>query len=168
MMTERRIKVQMVYSISELPNVPAVYALYGGKGRNFFVAYIGTAGKLKQRIDQHLVKRDSSVAIKTSAVGINADHVTAVKWWEHVDFRNKNSLLAAEMIAADLLDPTLKSRGIVSASANKLYSNKDFRKKMRSLFKMEPAGYLSILTLQDAFGRIREIEIRIKKLEKSN
>jgi len=158
--------VQMVYSISELPNLPAVYALYGGKGRNFYVAYIGTAGKLKQRIDQHLVRRDSSVAIKTSAVGINADHVTAVKWWEHVDFRNKNSLLAAEMIAADLLDPALKSRGLVSASANTIYQDKIFKKDMRSLFRGQPTGYLTMLTLQDAFDHIRELELQVKGIEK--
>jgi excinuclease UvrABC nuclease subunit len=62
----RTIKVS---SISKLPNVPAVYVLFGGKERRRYVAYVGIADKLKRRIEQHLVTRDSSVATGTSATG---------------------------------------------------------------------------------------------------
>lgn len=52
-----------VSTISNLPNTPSVYALYGGRGRGRYVAYVGVANKLKNRIEQHLVRRDSSVGI---------------------------------------------------------------------------------------------------------
>jgi len=32
--------MRILTSIYELPNVPAVYALYGGQGRRLYVAYV--------------------------------------------------------------------------------------------------------------------------------
>ena len=78
-----------ITSINDLPNVPSVYAMYGGQGRGLYVAYVGIAGKLKQRIIQHLIRRDSSVATGTSAVALNPDYITQVKWWEHSDFTKR-------------------------------------------------------------------------------
>ena len=76
-------------SVSELPNEPAVYAMYGGRGKDKDVAYVGIAGKLKQRIQQHLVRRDSSVTTGVSAVSLNPEHVTKVSWWEHQSFSDE-------------------------------------------------------------------------------
>ena len=58
----------------DLPNRPAVYALYSGNGNSRYVAYVGIAGKLKQRITQHFIRRDSSVATGVSAVSLNPKH----------------------------------------------------------------------------------------------
>ena len=74
-------------TISSLPQKPAVYALMGGYGRNRYVAYVGVASKLRQRIIQHLVNRDSSVATGTSAACLNPDYVSEIRWWEHKWFR---------------------------------------------------------------------------------
>lgn len=60
---------------SDLPNVPAVYAMYGGRGRSQYVAYVGVADKLRARIEQHLARRDSSMTTGTSAAMLNPDHV---------------------------------------------------------------------------------------------
>ena len=49
-------------------------------GLKSYVAYVGMGGNLKQRIEQHLIKRDSSVTTGTSAVGLNTDHVRRVDW----------------------------------------------------------------------------------------
>jgi hypothetical protein len=49
--------------VNDIPDVPAVYALYSEWGRGAFLAYVGIAGKLKQKIIQHLIKRDISVAM---------------------------------------------------------------------------------------------------------
>jgi len=153
-------------SISELPNTPAVYALYGGQGRGLYVAYVGVADALKRRIIQHLVSRDSSVATGTSAVGLNPDYVTEVRWWEHSEFVERHVLEAAELVAYDVLDPALSSRGNMRQKAKQLYANEEFRQKMRSLFAGEPAGRLRILTLQDVIERIVEMEERLKAVER--
>lgn len=97
--------------ISQLPNVPAVYALMGGRGSRKYFAYVGIADQLRRRIEQHLVKQDSSVAVDTSATGINPDHVTQVIWWEDDRFSDRDVLRVAELIASKILDPALRSRG---------------------------------------------------------
>ncbi|HXY51476.1 MAG TPA: hypothetical protein VEI01_18655 [Terriglobales bacterium] len=88
----------------------ALYALYGGAGRRLYVAYVGIADSLKRRATQHLLNRDSSVATGTSAVGINPDYVTAIRWWEHRQFSKRAALEAAELVAFDVLNPALRNR----------------------------------------------------------
>ncbi len=158
--------MRMLTSISELPNVPAVYALYGGRGPGVYVAYVGITDALQRRIIQHLVARDSSITVGTSAVGLNPDYVTEVRWWEHPEFKERSVLEAAELVAFDMLDPALRSRSNIRRQARQLYADEEFRQKMRSLLAGEPAGRLCILTLQDAIEKIAEIEKRLQALEK--
>jgi hypothetical protein len=54
-----------------------------------YVAYVGVAGGLKPGIIHRLVRRDSSVATGTSAVVLNPDYVTELRWWEHPDFAER-------------------------------------------------------------------------------
>jgi hypothetical protein len=153
-------------SISDLPNVPAAYAMYGGKGRGLYVAYVGVGGNLKQRIIQHLVRRDSSVATGTSAVMLNPDYVTQVRWWEHSVFEERPSLKAAELVAFEVFDPALRSRGAIQEKARQLFEDTSFREEMRALFDSEPSGQLTILTLQDALEKIESLEERLTELER--
>ena len=155
-----------ISSVSDLPNVPAVYAMYGGQRPHLYVAYVGIAGKLRNRVVQHLVRRDSSVATGTSAAMLNPDYVTAVWWWEHPEFVEKHVLQAAELVAFDELGPALRSRGAVQKKARELYADQGFRGKMHSLFSGEPAGRLIIPTLQDALERIADLERRASELER--
>ena len=152
-------------SISELPNSPSVYAMYGGHKGGLYVAYVGMAGKLKQRIMQHLIRRDSSVSTGTSAVVLNPDYVSEVRWWEHPDFVKRHILEAAELVAFDVLDPALRSRGAIQEQSKAVYTDEDFQEKMRALFLGSPTGLLAIPTLQDALARITELEQRIVTLE---
>jgi hypothetical protein len=157
--------MNVLHAISDLPQTPAVYAMYGGKGRGRYVAYVGIAQKLRDRILQHLVRRDSSVTTGTSAVQLNPDYVTAVTWWEHFEFGQRPVLEAAEMIAFDVLDPALRSRGAPQGRAQDLYHDPAFYEEMRTLFQGEPAGQLVIPTLEDAFERMAELERRVVELE---
>jgi hypothetical protein len=157
--------MNVLHAISDLPQAPAVYAMYGGKGRGRHVAYVGIAQKLRDRIVQHLVRRDSSVATGTSAVQLNPDYVTAVEWWEHPDFDQRPVLEAAEMVAFEVLDPALRSRGAPQHKARELYADETFSNQMRALFEGEPAGQLEIRTLEDAFEQMAELERRVAELE---
>jgi len=105
--------MKQAQTIYELPDIPAIYALHGGQGRTMYVAYVGSAQGLKTRIIQHLVRHDSSVTAGVKAVSLNPDLVVKVSWWEHVDFANTSILTAAELVAFDVLDPVLRSRGAV-------------------------------------------------------
>jgi hypothetical protein len=156
----------VVYSVADLPQVPSVYAMYGGRSRGRYVAYVGIAKSLKPRIIQHLVRRDSSVATGTAAVQLNPDYVTELEWWEHPDFAQRHILEAAEMVAIETLDPALRSRGAPQHRARELYADEAFRQEMQSLFSGEPAGRLTILTLEDAFDRLVGLEGRLADIER--
>ncbi len=153
-------------SFSELPSEPAIYALYGGQEKTSYVAYVGQASSLKSRITQHLIRRDSSVTTGVNAVSLNPDRVTKVSWWEYSGFHERPKLTAAELVAFDVLEPILRSRGNVENLANQLYNNESFYREMRTLFEGEPAGHLIMPTLQDAFKRILELEKSLAFLQK--
>jgi hypothetical protein len=104
-----------IRDIAALPRVPALYVMLGGSPR--FAAYVGIGGDLRERVSQHLVKRDSSVVTGTTAVGLNPDHVREVDWWEHEGFSDRERLEAAELVAFDVFDPALRSRGRVREAA---------------------------------------------------
>jgi hypothetical protein len=158
--------VKSVSSISEVPNIPAVYAMYGGQGRTAYVAYVGLANNLKQRLSQHLISRDSSVVTGVSAASLNPDLVTKIQWWEHVDFEKRAVLEAAELVAFDVLEPVLRSRGAVTERARMLYTDASFKEQMQAMFRGAPIGVLTINTLQHALERIRELERRVEALER--
>ena len=153
-------------ALYNLPNNPAVYALYsGGKGPQY-AAYVGIAGKLKQRITQHLIRRDSSAAVGTSAVNLKPDYITSMSWWEHPSFDKTVNLKAAELIAFEILNPALRSRAGVDTAGQSLLAGKRFRESMERLFNGSPTGSISFPTLSDAMEKITELEDRIIQIEK--
>ena len=153
--------MRRVASVAELPNVPAVHAMYGGRGRALHVAYVGETEKLKRRIIQHLVIRDSSITTGASAAQLNPDLVTGVHWWEHRVFRKRHVRQAAELVAFDVFDPALRSRGAFQERAKRLYENRAFKKRMCSLFRSKPAGQLTISTLLDLERRLAVLEAKL-------
>lgn len=153
-----------VQRVSRVPDVPAVYALYGGRGRSLHIAYVGIAEHLRQRLEQHLEYRNSSVTTGAGVVSVNPDLVTEVHWWTHPSFMQKIHLRAAEVIAAGVLDPVLRSRGNVDLRARDLTSEPGFTGEMQALFASPPSGRLVVPTLQEAFDRIALLEQRLDDL----
>lgn len=121
--------MKKILTVSDLPNVPAVYSLYGGGERGKYVAYVGIADSLKRRIIQHLVNKDSSISTGTAAAGLNANYVKEVRWWENSYFKNRNALEASEIVAFEILNPVLRSRGKTNQKAKKMNANKIFQEK---------------------------------------
>jgi hypothetical protein len=156
---------QRLLGLSDLPNHPALYALYGGVGRREYVAYIGIADSLKRRAAQHLLLRDSSVATGTSAAGINPEYVTGLRWWEHHRFSERAVLEAAELVAFDVFHPVLRSRGAVSKSALALYKSRPFRKEMEILLRKNESGHLRFPSLDGVARRLAHLEERLERIE---
>lgn len=102
--------VRVAAAIGELPTVPAIYAMYGGQDRRY-VAYVGIGDNLRRRVTQHLVNRNSSATTDTGAVRLHPEQISAVMWWEHPSFADRVGLEAAELVAFDMLQPTMRSRG---------------------------------------------------------
>jgi len=154
-----------VPNLSKLPNEPAVYALYGGKSNRKFVAYVGIADKLRQRVTQHLVRKDSSITTGTSLVSLNPDMVTELRWWQNNSFSKRDYLEAAETIAFEILDPVLRSRGKLTERATQLLNDERFVIEMRELFSDEPTGSLDFPDVQDILSKISTLEQEITSLK---
>ena len=154
----------VVPAISLLPSTPAIYAMYGGEGRRY-VAYVGIGDDLRRRVTQHLVNRNSSVTTGTGAVGLNSDHVRAVEWWEHPAFIDRVELAAAELVAFDVLEPALRSRGGIPKEARDRASDHAFRATMVELFRGAPAGRLVLPSFAALAERVESLERRLDRIE---
>jgi hypothetical protein len=153
-------------SVAGIPNVPAVYALLSGEGASACVAYVGVADKLRQRLVQHLVLRNSSVTTGQSAVRLDPGRITEVHWWCHPAFAERSGLEAAEICAFPVLNPTLRSRGAVRGDAQALADIATFEDEMRALFLGAPTGRFRPYTLTEAMQRIDDLETRLAALER--
>ncbi|HEU5375819.1 MAG TPA: hypothetical protein VFV38_10300 [Ktedonobacteraceae bacterium] len=158
--------MKKITSFAELPEEPAIYALYGGQGKTLYVAYVGQAGQLKSRITQHLVRRDSSIATGASVVSLNPDKVTQVAWWGHPHFEQPAMLTAAESVAFDVLDPVLRSRLAAQKSSRPFYEDEQFYAEMKALFAGEPHGCLALPTFREAILRIATLEEQVADLQR--
>jgi hypothetical protein len=152
-------------AISELPTGPAVFALIGGTGAGRYVAFVGSAPNLRQRVRQHLVRRVSVVAGGKSAVSLNPDNVNKLRWWEHERFAERPALDAAELVAQETLNPALRNPLTLSDAARRVHYRPTFRRNMTALFKADPTGTLVLPNLEQAMERIAALEGRIEKLE---
>jgi len=157
--------VEVITSISELPTGAAIYAMYGGEDRPD-VAYVGMGEKLRQRIRQHLVNRDSSATTDSGAVRLHPDYVNALAWWEHAAFADEVALAAAELVAFDVLEPRMRSRGGITATAKAKAADRSFRAEMATFFASAPTGRLELMTFARLVKRVAVLERRLEQLEK--
>ena len=153
--------MKIIYSIRDLPNKPSIYALYSGHATGEYVVYVGVAKKLRQRVEQHLIKHDSSVTTGQSAVKLETRFLSKVKWWEEPGFSIRARLEAAELVASELLKPVLVSRGNPRNDSRELLNNKVFYESMKRLIG-NPSGELILLTFEE---RIKLLDDRIARLE---
>lgn len=156
---------EIAATLAEVPKKPAICAMYGRESPRAWVAYVGDAGNLRQRLTQHFVNRDSSVVPGTSAAGLNIDHVRFVDWWEHPTLADEDSRRAAELVAFDVLDPALRSRGSPRQAAKELYADPDFNQLLGDVFRSPPTGRLFLPRLADVVQRLADLEARVSELE---
>jgi hypothetical protein len=152
--------------LRRLGDTPAIYCLYGGRG-TAAAAYVGIADKLRTRIEQHLVRRDSSVTTGVATVALNPELVTEIRWWRHPSFGDRVHLKAAELIAFHVLDPVLRSGGGITAGAKALAQQEGFRHETIALFSGTPEGELRLENLETIIDRLEELERRVRRLEQA-
>lgn len=148
----------------DAPKSPGIYALYAGRDKAMYVAYIGMAGNIRQRLVKHLVERNSSVVTGASAVSLNPDKVSEVRWWVHEDF--KEYLREAELVAFEVLQPVLQSRQTKSPPAQFIATQKPFAKRMRKVFTGPPSGRIQIPSFHDVLEKLSQLEQRMYCIER--
>ncbi|MBE2320397.1 hypothetical protein DVA67_030820 [Solirubrobacter sp. CPCC 204708] len=126
---------------------------------------MGIAGNLHRRLEQHVVRRDSSVVTGASAVGVKIELVRYIDWWTAEVFHDDDARHAAELVAFDVLDPALRSRGRPRQTALELAADAGFVEQVRALLAAQPEGRLILPTLASLSERIRTLEERLTRLE---
>jgi hypothetical protein len=129
-----------------------------------YVAYVGVAGDLQGRLLQHLSYRDSSVVTGASATSINPDLIGGVVWWSTDEMEDRATREAAELVAFEVLDPALRSRGAPGARAIALAQDADFRQRIMALLA-DRTNAASFPSVEELGRRIRELERRVEELE---
>ena len=71
----------------------------------------------------------------------------------HLDFEKQEVLEAAELVAIDVLEPALRSRGGITDRSKQLWADEGFRKQMAALFKGDPSGRLVMRNIAAASNR---------------
>lgn len=127
----------IVFSLSEIPAGPGLYVL---RDRNGHVAYVGISNNVRSRVDQHLYRRDSSIATGVSTTSLNPDYVTRVDWWVDPLFEDKASREAAEVVAFEVFNPALRSRGNLSAAAQQILQGGDVCARVSDVLRKPPHG----------------------------
>ena len=149
--------------IARVPKEPGIYAMYDKAKK---VVYVGASKSLRERIQQHIINRDSSVTTGVSATVLNPDKISYVQWWIHDEFSRKKCLKAAEYIAFEVLRPILRSRENVSKEAEEMLNDSVFSGKMKSLFSDKPSGKYVPKTLDNLWDSVLDLVERVSELEK--
>lgn len=145
-------------SIWQLPDVRAVYALYGAAGDERRLVFVGVAESLLERLVEQLVIPNLRLRSPSTILFMHPGYVGEMRWWEHPRFVATEALRAAEFVASEVLRPLLSSRQPSSAPARTLSMDESFRQEMTALFVGEPSGRLVLPTLDELVGRLARIE----------
>jgi hypothetical protein len=139
---------------------PAVYAMYAGEPPRTWVAYVGMAGDLHNRLFQHFVRRDSSVVAAAAASRSRLHPVRRVVGTRRL--RERVDSARSRIVAFDLLEPVLRSRGNPSRAAVELYNDRASRAVLEGIFRGDPAGRFVHARLRDLARNVQSLEARVK------
>ena len=153
------------YEIKHLPQFPGIYAFKGPNDNHGIYSYLGLSNKLRDRVSQHLLRGDSSVATWANAISLNPDKTAECHWWVHETFSRREHLEAAELIAFEIFNPTLVSKESLSSPALEISRDLEFREQMEDLFSNTPSGYAVFYDLSWVVTKIRELEREILELK---
>ena len=151
------------FSLDSIPTEPGIYAMYD---RNNKAAYVGESRKLRKRIKDHIVNRDSTAVTRLSPTMLNPDYVYRICWWQCDSvFDEQVNRQAAELVAFDVLGSSHRSRAPISKKAKDRAREQPFRTNMEKLFNGEPAGYYYPPTLLNLTNCVSKLCERVSELE---
>jgi hypothetical protein len=137
------------------------------RDRNGEVAYVGISKNIRSRIDQHPYRRDSSIATGVSTTSLNADFVTKVEWWLGPLFEEKAAREAAEVIAFGRFDPSLRSRGKLTATAKAKLEDERFRSEVTETLTRRPDGSYLPKNLDNLCNVVRQLVNEVEDLKRN-
>lgn len=105
------------------------------------------------------------VTTGVSATILNPDKISRVCWWQHESFSDEGRREAAEIVAFEVLNPSLQSRGKITDSAKAILEDQTFTKEMKLLFNSDPAGVFYPNTFDNLTNLVMELQARVKELQ---
>jgi hypothetical protein len=153
---------QQLASVWQLPDVRAVYGLYGASADEPRLVFVGFAESLLERVVEQLVVPNLRPLPPSAILFMQPGYVREIRWWQHPRFEDPDALRAAEFVASEFLLPLLSSRRPSSAAARTLSTDEGFREQMCALVLGEPSGRLFLPTLEDILDRLGRIEERLR------
>jgi hypothetical protein len=109
--------------------------------------------------------RDSSATVESAPIRINVDSISSLRWWEDSRFQERGELEGAELVAFEILKPTMRSRGGISGAGLEASQDDSFFQSMMNLFQGPPTGTLLFPSIRDLQRRLNELERRVADLE---
>lgn len=152
-------------SISQLPKRPGLYCLQGFSAKGLYNAYVGMSGNVQNRISQHLEYKNSSVTTGGSAVSIDPHLVGGCRCWCVPDFEDRSFLVAAELVAIQLLDPVLRSRGAKHLEGSRLAATSEFVSRISEIIR-NPTIEISFPDFMDLARKVDLLILRVAALER--
>lgn len=151
-------KTMIDFSLSSIPKTAGIYAMYYRSGG---VAYVGLSKSLRDRIRDHMTYHN-----RVSATVLNPDNVCCICWWFNPKFSERAYLEAAEVVAFEVLNPSLRSRGKITDRAKAILADQKFHDEMTCLFDGTPSGVFHPKTLDNLVDLVLELRDRVSELEK--
>lgn len=152
-------------SISLLPRKPGLYCLQGYSAKGLYNAYVGISGNVQNRVSQHLEYRNSSVTTGGSAVSIDPHLVGGCRCWCVTEFEDKSFLTAAELVAIQMLDPVLRSRGAQHLEGARLAATSEFASRIAEIIR-RPTVEVSFPDITELARKVELLSRRVDALER--
>ena len=105
---------------------------------------------LKTRIQRHLISCGSNISTSTSAISLNPEYFTKVRWWRRLDSRNPQKRRAAEWIAGEVLQSVLRTWDLFPNLARVHVVDQGFYERTEKVFNSESTWCLTLPMLGGA------------------
>ena len=152
------------FGVRSIPRSAGVYCLLGFSARGLYPAYVGIASNLLNRVAQHREYRNTSVTTGASAASLDTTLVGGCRWWTNSSFNDPVRLGAAELVAFELINPVLRSRGGINRAAEALSRNPEFRDWFAAKLLI-PDGQVAFPGVAELAAEVRDLRRRVEALE---
>jgi len=159
-------KMKEIYSLLDLRNIIAVFAIYEMRGNNKCITAIWQTTHLKKSVLSRLFSNFDELILAEPNRVINPK-IVEIRWWEINKFFYSDRRQAAVLIAKELLKnekPSSIDYKYLAESTKKFYNDPSFRSDMKAIFNGEPSGILKDINIEKDVNRIEEFRENVNKL----
>jgi len=149
------------FSLNNIPEGPAVYALY----EHDRVMMVGAAEDLRAHIEEHMFGSGGPSEVLREAIS-HPGRITEISWWRHPAMEEESRRTAARQVAVEVLAPVSHPRFTLSDLGVMALEDPEFVKSMEALFRGPPAGSFVPQSLDELARNVYELKDKVEALER--